>query len=85
MVWLGQISYGLYLWHYVVIRSELPTGPALVFTVAAVAASWYLVEEPARRWRGRLERRSRERATAGLERMEPRLPAVRIPELQDAA
>lgn len=85
MVWLGKISYGLYLWHYVFVRSDLPTGPALVFTVAAAAASWYLVEEPVRRWRGRLERQRRERATARLERMEPRFPAARIPELQDAA
>jgi peptidoglycan/LPS O-acetylase OafA/YrhL len=57
LVWLGKISYGLYLWHYVFIRSDFSTPVALAFAVAAAAASWYLVEEPVRRWRGRLEKR----------------------------
>ena len=64
LVWLGKISYGLYLWHYVFVRSDIPTGAALVFTVATAAASWYLVEEPVRRWRVRLEKRKPERDTA---------------------
>jgi peptidoglycan/LPS O-acetylase OafA/YrhL len=85
LVWLGKISYGLYLWHYVFIRSDLPTGPALVFAVAAAAASWYLVEEPVRRWRGRLERRGQEREPARLARADHRRPAVRVSDLWVAA
>lgn len=29
LVWVATISYGLYLWHYVFVRSELPVGAAL--------------------------------------------------------
>jgi peptidoglycan/LPS O-acetylase OafA/YrhL len=85
LVWLGQISYGLYLWHYVFVRSDIPTGAALVFTVAAAAASWYLVEEPVRRWRGRLEKRSRKLEPIPLVWLEPRLPAAHSSYLRDAA
>jgi peptidoglycan/LPS O-acetylase OafA/YrhL len=59
LVWLGKISYGLYLWHYVFVRSDIATSIALALTVAVAAASWYLVEEPVRRWRVRLEKRRR--------------------------
>jgi len=57
LVWLGKISYGLYLWHYLFVRSGIPVWLAVPLSVAAAAASWYLVEEPVRRWRGRLEKR----------------------------
>lgn len=58
---------------------------ALVFTVAAAAASWYLVEEPVRRWRGRLEKRSRKLEPARLVWVEPRVPATHSSYLRDAA
>lgn len=64
LVWLGKISYGLYLWHYVFIRSGFPVWAALPLTVATAAASWYLVEEPVRRWRVRLEKRMPKREPA---------------------
>ncbi|MCB2223600.1 MAG: acyltransferase [Actinobacteria bacterium] len=57
IVWVGKVSYGLYLWHYVFVRSDLSTWVALACTLAATTASWYLVEVPIRRWRSRLERR----------------------------
>jgi peptidoglycan/LPS O-acetylase OafA/YrhL len=59
-VWLGTVSYGLFLWHYPIVDSlgrrddlrSLPLAP-LVFAVAAVGASlaaaalsWYLLERP---------------------------------------
>ncbi len=53
-VWLGKISYGLYLWHYVYLRGGITAWVALPLTVVTAAASWYLVEEPIRRWRSRL-------------------------------
>ena len=65
--WIGQISYGLYLWHwpvYVVLttdRTGLDDTPLLLVrlavTFAVATASYYLVELPVRRgalrgWRG---------------------------------
>jgi len=58
--WLGGISYAIYLYHATVMAWLADHGaaswPALavstfVFTVAAAAGSWYVVEQPAMRWR----------------------------------
>jgi peptidoglycan/LPS O-acetylase OafA/YrhL len=69
LVWLGQISYGLYLWHYVFVRTDsIPTWVALPLTVVAAAASWYFVEEPVRRLRERFDdRRPRRNPDVGAE------------------
>jgi peptidoglycan/LPS O-acetylase OafA/YrhL len=79
LVWLGKISYGLYLWHYLFVRSGIPVWAAVPLTVATAAASWYLVEEPVRRWRRRLEKRSPTREPAPLARAGQSLPPVFIP------
>ncbi len=61
LVWLGAISYGVYLWHWPIFlavngeRTGL-TGVELfavrcVITVALAAASWWFIEQPVRRWR----------------------------------
>lgn len=47
---VAELSFGLYLWHYVFIRSDIALWAALVLTVAATAASWYLLEQPVLRW-----------------------------------
>lgn len=66
-VYIGDISYSLYLWHFpvaILLLSLLPSGTliyfgaALVLMFAAASLSFHLVEEPARkadwfRWRGR--------------------------------
>jgi peptidoglycan/LPS O-acetylase OafA/YrhL len=85
LVWLGKISYGLYLWHYVFVRSGIAVWAAIPLTVAVAAASWYLVEEPVRRWRLRLEKRDTIREPVPLQRAEQGLPAVPVPDLVDAA
>ncbi len=61
LVGLGAISYGVYLWHwpiFMVVNGERTgwSGTPLflarcVATVAAAAASWWLIEQPIRRWR----------------------------------
>jgi peptidoglycan/LPS O-acetylase OafA/YrhL len=63
LVYLGVISYGLYLWHYPILYvlrmfNGLPESMiaiiALVLTVAIAALSDRLIERPAKRLRGRL-------------------------------
>ncbi|MCV7301080.1 acyltransferase family protein [Mycobacterium barrassiae] len=61
LVALGTISYGVYLWHWPVFlalngqRTGWTGWPLFVarcaVTVALAAASWWLVEQPIRRWR----------------------------------
>jgi len=58
MVFLGVVSYGVYLWHtsvirgfdgYTVIPNNLQFGVAFVVSVAIATASWYLLERPIQR------------------------------------
>ncbi len=61
-VWLGRVSYGLYLWHFPVIDASrrmfgegmLSIGVAVAATLAITAFSFYLVEQPFNRLRKRL-------------------------------
>jgi peptidoglycan/LPS O-acetylase OafA/YrhL len=50
--WIGTISYGLYLWHYPIMRSDLPTLTMVPLTFGIAAVSWMAVERPILR-RGR--------------------------------
>lgn len=61
LVWLGTISYGVYLWHWPIFLalngertgwSGLPLFAARsAATLAVAAASYWLLEQPIRRWR----------------------------------
>ncbi|MCV7079323.1 acyltransferase family protein [Mycobacterium szulgai] len=61
LVWLGTISYGVYLWHwpiFLALNGERTgwSGPALfgarcAATVVVAFVSWWLIEQPIRRWR----------------------------------
>lgn len=60
LVWLGTISYGVYLWHwpvFLLLNGERTGWSGLglfaarcVVTVAVAAASWWVIEQPIRRW-----------------------------------
>ena len=66
LLWLGEISYGLYLWHYVLLETPFDLWVTLPLSVVAAAASWYFVEKPPLRLakRFRPEKRRREPLSA---------------------
>jgi peptidoglycan/LPS O-acetylase OafA/YrhL len=61
LVWLGTISYGVYLWHWPIFlalngeRTGWTGWPLFALrcavTLAVAGASWWLLEQPIRRWR----------------------------------
>jgi peptidoglycan/LPS O-acetylase OafA/YrhL len=61
LVWLGAISYGVYLWHwpiFLVLNGERTgwSGPSLfavrcATTITLAAVSWWAIEQPVRKWR----------------------------------
>lgn len=61
LVWLGAISYGVYLWHWPIFLALNGEHTGLsgwslfalrcAATIALAAASWWLLEQPIRRWR----------------------------------
>ena len=76
VVWLGRISYGLYLWQQPFCSDpRLRHGYFVTFAIAAAALSYYCIERPALRWR---DRRSKQR------RIEEALPGALEP-LRSAA
>lgn len=47
-VYLGKISYALYLWHVPLLATDLPTGTAVLLSIILAALSTALVERPFR-------------------------------------
>lgn len=85
--WLGQCSYGIYLWHYPVIALTSPAvnteGPNLLrslwqigLSIALAALSRYLIEEPIRY--GRRKRSPRRTLDLPRRRRRPLVSAVRV-------
>lgn len=54
LVALGKISYGIYLWHHPVMWLAVPGAAKLPLSIAAAAASYYLVERRALVFKRRL-------------------------------
>jgi len=81
LAWMGEITYGFYLWHIpllVLARGTglLPSGIVLALVVLPVAvafgaASWYLVERPIMRRAARLPRVADASGHAGPATPEP--------------
>lgn len=55
LVWLGRISYGVYLWHLILIEATpwVPPAVGVVLAVPVAALSFRYIEQPARRFRER--------------------------------
>jgi peptidoglycan/LPS O-acetylase OafA/YrhL len=60
VIWLGFLSYSLYLWQQVFAWAPLPTLLKLLFILGCAAISYYVVEIPFQRLRRRIEVRSME-------------------------
>jgi peptidoglycan/LPS O-acetylase OafA/YrhL len=89
LLWLGTVSYGIYLWHKPVLdgldsrlvpHGEVITALVLLaVTVAIAAASFYLIERPAQRVARRLVAARAARAESSLELAVPGLVAATLP------
>ena len=61
MVWIGRLSYSLYLWQQLFCRVETPNWYSkfpvnVLLSIAAASMSFYLLEQPLARVRARMER-----------------------------
>jgi len=76
-VWVGVISYGLYLWQQLFAFRQLPVVIQVGGPVAIAAFSYYLVEKPVRRWiTNNWNQRFGDRATGVLVEAQSEVPAA---------
>jgi peptidoglycan/LPS O-acetylase OafA/YrhL len=78
IVWLGTISYGIFLWHHPIVLQAAAHYPeasiawlgfvSLAITIVCAAGSWYLLERPLMRT---VHRRLGERETAAADQAAP--------------
>lgn len=48
--WIGRISYGLYLWHYVILRSGVEPVFGVALSVVLAGLMWHKLEKPLGDW-----------------------------------
>jgi peptidoglycan/LPS O-acetylase OafA/YrhL len=58
IVWLGFLSYSLYLWQQIIAWAPIPTSLKLLFMLGCATISYYAIETPFQRLRRRIEVRS---------------------------
>lgn len=88
LVWIGTVSYGVYLWHTIVINRVLEDHPIFgrgffdasaevalmwVISLAIAAASWYLLERPLLNVAGRRPRYTKARGVEPEPKLAPRI------------
>jgi len=80
LVWLGQISYGLYLWHWLVLTStsfyflgRWESSARLALSVGIAATSFYFVEKPFNQLKTRFATRSNDSQTTSTKAMSEEL------------
>ena len=85
--WLGRISYGLYLWHWLIVRNtsfytlgKFEPWARLALGLAIASASFYLVERPFNKLKYRFSTpNSKAEASSCAPDTEPTLPALAVP------
>jgi peptidoglycan/LPS O-acetylase OafA/YrhL len=80
LIWLGQISYGLYLWHWLVVRnSSFPSlgrweqTARLALAVGIAAMSFYFIEKPFNQLKSRFAKQQPHSDATGATTAPPKL------------
>ena len=85
LAYVGRISYGLYLWHGVLIWYQLPWPIAVPLSIAIATASYYVIERPFLRLKDRIGRAAPSEPVATIPGLTPVLTPGATPSLAPGA